>query len=299
MRILLTGKLGQLGSTLCGPLDSLGELTAIDRIDLDLGDSARLDELLDDTRPELIVNAAAYTDVDEAETDREAAFRLNEKAPEQLAKWARRRDASIIHYSTDYVFDSRGTKPRDENAECMPLSVYGESKLAGDMAVLESGAACLVARTSWLYSANGKNFVRTMLRLGADRDRLSVVDDQIGAPTSANVLADTTLQILAQSVGDISAMLREKGGLINVTASGETSWHGFAHEIFSLARRHGADLSVEVVDGIPSSDYPTPARRPLNSRLSLKRLRERFGITPPDWRTALGEVIDEIYSLRK
>lgn len=296
MRILLTGRLGQLGSTLYAPLGSLGELTGVDRDDLDLGDTARLSELLDDIQPELIVNAAAYTDVDGAETDRKNAFRLNEKTPGQLAEWACGHGASIIHYSTDYVFDGSGSEPRDETAYCAPLNVYGESKLAGDVAVLESGAACLVARTSWLYSAGGKNFVRTMLKLGAERDHLGVVDDQVGAPTSANVLAETTLQILAQSNGDLSAMLREKGGLLNVTASGETSWHGFAEEIFSLARRHGTDLSVRTVDGIPSSEYPVPARRPLNSRLSLKRLQSRFGITPPDWRVALAVVVDEIFS---
>jgi len=294
--VFLTGDGGQLGGALALGLTGMGPVVSTDRDRLDLTDLAALRDQLDRLRPKLIVNAAAYTDVEKAEDDRTAAWAINARVPAALAAWAASNDAALVHYSTDYVYDGSGSKPREEDARPSPLNAYGESKVAGDEAVLRSGAAALILRTSWLYADKGRNFLLTMLRLGNDRRTLQVVDDQIGAPTSAPLLAQITLGILAQSGGDPVALFRRYGGVVHAAASGETSWHGFAEAIFRGARVRGVDLAVEQVIPVPSGRYPTRATRPLNSRLSLERLRQRFGIVPSTWEDALADVLDMLVS---
>lgn len=294
MKILLTGRLGQVGSVLHPQLAEFGTLTALDRSEVDFTDVEALQRCLNSIAPDLIVNAAAYTDVDGAESHRDTTFAINAAAPATMARWAAGTGAALIHYSTDYVFDGSGSTPRTEIDKPAPLNVYGESKQAGDDAILDSGAAVLILRTSWVYAAKGRNFLRTMLRLGTDRESLSVVDDQIGAPTPASVLAKITIAILWQADGDPADLFRAKGGLINATTAGETSWHGFAEAIFEIARRQGWNLAIRDLQAIPSSGYPLPAARPLNSRLNLSRLKARFGIHPPHWRTALEAVMSDL-----
>ena len=294
MNILLCGKNGQLGYALAPRLTALGQVVAVDHEDFDIGNTDALCEALGEIAPDVIVNAAAYTDVDAAESDRATAFAVNSAAPGTMARWAADNGAAMIHYSTDYVFDGSGERPWREDDATNPINAYGESKLAGDEAVLASGAPCLIIRTSWLYAARGRNFLLTMLRLAAEREEIRVVDDQIGAPTAAGLIADVTRDVLVQAEGDVAAMLRERGGVVNAAAAGETSWHGFAKAIFGAARDRGQGLTVRQVEQIPSTAYPLPARRPLNSRLALAKLHDRFGITLPEWRLALEAVFDEL-----
>ncbi|MGE4220342.1 MAG: dTDP-4-dehydrorhamnose reductase [Alphaproteobacteria bacterium] len=292
MTILLTGCGGQLGSALAAGLARFGPLVTTDLDTLDLADAQSLRAALDRWRPTLIVNTAAYTDVEGAEDDKATARAVNATAPAALAAWAAANGAALLHYSTDYVYDGVGDTPRQEDAGLGPLNEYGRSKLDGDRAVRESGAAVLILRTSWLYAAAGRNFLFTMLRLGAERRALQVVDDQIGAPTSARLLAEITLAILAQSEGNPAALFRRVGGVVHAAASGETSWHGFATAIFEEARARGFPIAVERVDAIRSAGYRSRAARPLNSRLSLERLYQRFGIVPQGWREALAAEMD-------
>lgn len=298
MKILLFGRRGQVGRALEGRLSAIGMTTAIDRDDLDLVGEDDLGRVLNHVHPELIVNAAAYTDVDGAESDYEMAFQVNAKAPEYMAKWAARNDSAIVHFSTDYVFDGSGCRAWREVDRPNPLNVYGESKLAGDEAVLTSGAPCLVVRTSWIYSPHGKNFFNTMLRLGAERDTLRIVSDQVGAPTSAGFLATTTTQIVADLSRDLRDSLKARGGLVNITTDGETSWYGFAKSIFAVAEKRGFKLRIRSIEPMPTQAYPLPARRPLNSRLSLEALTDRFGIAAQCWRGALEEVFDQVPIVR-
>jgi dTDP-4-dehydrorhamnose reductase len=242
-----------------------------------------------EVRPTLIVIAAAYTAVDKAEQETDLALAVNGTAPGILAEEGKRLGAALIHYSTDYVFNGAGNRPWTEDHPTAPLNAYGRSKLAGEERIRASGIPHLIMRTSWLYGLYGPNFVKTMLRLGTTRAELKVVNDQIGAPTPVSLLADVTGQILAQARGNLVDWLDDRGGILNVCAAGETNWHAFAEEIFCLARMRGMALAVERVLSIPTSAYPTPTARPLNSRLDLSRLRQRFGLVPPDWRTALGE----------
>lgn len=294
MRIVLTGRTGQLGRALKAPLEKLGSLTSLDREGMDLANPEALRPRLSELKPNLIVNAAAYTNVDGAESDPETALAINGKAPDVLAGWAAENEASIVHFSTDYVYDGGGDQPRAESDPCNPANAYGQSKLVGDQAVLSSGAPHAVLRTSWLYSETGKNFFRTMLRLGAERQELRIVDDQIGAPTSTNLLAAIVNRILQQADGDISGFLRKNGGLYHAAAAGETSWYGFATEIFAMARRRNFKLAVQDVAPIPSTEYPLPATRPTNSRLALTKLENTFGISPPLWQTDLEGVFDRL-----
>lgn len=294
MKLLLFGAQGQIGRALRTRLPALGEVVALDRQEIDIGNPGQLRDTLDTVRPELIVNAAAYTDVDGAETNRETAFRINAAAPEGMAVWAAENGASMVHYSTDYVFDGTGERPWAESDTPNPVNAYGESKLTGDNAVLASGAPCLIMRTSWIYAPQGKNFLLTMLRLAGEREHLRVVSDQIGAPTSADVVADTTAQILTEQKDHLAEIFRKNGGILNVTASGATSWHGFTVAICEIARAKGLTLKVKDIEAIPSSEYPLPAPRPANSRLALGRLKEIFGITPVSWQLALQSSIDQL-----
>nr|WP_207958439.1 dTDP-4-dehydrorhamnose reductase [Caballeronia sp. SBC1] len=294
--ILLTGANGQVGFELARSLQGLGHLVALDRGGLDLSDSEQIRRIVRELSPALIVNAAAYTAVDAAENDVAAAMRLNAEAPDILAQEAKRLGALLVHYSTDYVFDGTKDDPYEEDDAANPLNVYGKSKLAGEQAIAASGCAHLILRTSWVYGARGKNFLRTMLQLGAQREELSVVADQIGAPTWSRTIATLTSNVLAQLlVQDRDEWLR-CSGIYHLTASGATSWCGFAQAIFdtsTLATKPVikaiptvAYSSLTTV-GLTTAGFPAAAVRPKNSRLSNQKLFATFGLTAPDWREAL------------
>ncbi|WP_374012114.1 dTDP-4-dehydrorhamnose reductase [Pseudoxanthomonas koreensis] len=304
MRLLLLGANGQLGRELQRSLGALGNVVAATRdgrlqddgapgqarpgtvIAADLADPDALAALVARQVPDAVVNAAAYTAVDQAEDDREAAFRINAEAPAALARACAAASIPLVHYSTDYVFDGRGSRPYREDDPTAPLGVYGASKLAGEDAVRAAGGRHLVLRTAWVYAAHGRNFLRTMLRLGAEREELGVVADQVGTPTPAALVADASARMLAQALGD--ATLR---GTWHVVADGQTSWHGFAEAIFAEAVAAGLLLRAPRVRPITTADYPTPARRPAYSHLDTARLRTDFGIDPPHWRAGLQQVV--------
>ncbi|SAK71716.1 dTDP-4-dehydrorhamnose reductase [Caballeronia fortuita] len=281
--VLLTGVNGQVGFELARSLQGLGKVIALDRGKLDLDNPDAIRRIVREMKPSLIVNPAAYTAVDKAESDIDAAMRANGEAPGVLAEEAKRLGAALVHYSTDYVFDGTKDGAYVEDDAVNPQNVYGKSKLAGEQAIAASGCDHLIFRTSWVYGARGKNFLLTMLRLGAERDELSVVADQIGAPTWANTIAALTAHVLAQGVRADRDWWEQKSGIYHLSASGSTSWHGFAEAIFaksSLAKK-------PAVKPIPASAYPTPASRPANSRMSQRKLFDAFGIEPPDWADAL------------
>ncbi|MDH4133953.1 MAG: dTDP-4-dehydrorhamnose reductase [Gammaproteobacteria bacterium] len=280
--ILLFGASGQLGTKLKTLLTSRGVVRPLDQKDIDLRDHARLRALIHETRPALIVNAAAYTAVDAAENDAETARLVNAGAPQVMAECARELGALLVHYSTDYVFDGTAQAPYTEGAPTRPLGVYGHTKLAGETAIAESGADFLTLRTAWLYSNRGKNFLNTMLKLAAERSELRVVNDQVGCPTYADHLAETTLQMLEGLYTD-GVLRKERCGLYHVTCGGSTSWWGFAQRIVELA---GYGERVRVLP-IPTSEYPTPAKRPGYSVLSNAKLEATFGIHMPDWEAGL------------
>lgn len=289
MNILLTGRNGQLGWELARALLPLGRIHAFDHAALDLADAAALRRRLDEVRPEAIVNAAAYTAVDRAEGEPQRAEAVNAAAPAVLAQWAAAHGALLVHYSTDYVFDGLKTAPYVESDPPNPLGAYGRSKLAGEQAIRAAGCDHLVFRTSWVYAARGNNFLRTILRLAAEREELRVVDDQIGAPTWARLVAEASAHALRQALQE-----RRRGtfasGLFHLSAGGETSWCGFARAI--VAGRSG--LRVRTVTPIATAEYPTPARRPANSRLDTGAFRARFGLELPDWREGLRLCLEEL-----
>lgn len=292
MKILLLGKNGQVGWELQRALAPLGEVIALDRHNG--GDLSNSDALLAAVRqhaPQVIVNAAAYTAVDKAESERDLALQINATAPGLLAQEAKSLGALLVHYSTDYVFDGSGDQPRDEAAETAPLSVYGATKLAGEQAIAASGCAHLVLRTSWVYAARGGNFAKTMLRLAAEREQLKVIADQIGAPTGADLLADLSAHLI------VATRARpELGGVYHAVASGETSWHAYAQHVIEFARAQGKPIKVapDQVLAIPTRDYPTPAQRPLNSRLNNSQLQTSFGLTLPHWQSGVDRMLQEI-----
>jgi len=286
--ILLFGANGQLGSKLKGLLASRGTVRAIGHAELDLRDLPRLRAFILETKPALIVNAAAYTAVDAAESDVENAQLVNAEAPRVMAEAAREHNALFVHYSTDYVFDGAARAPYTEESPVSPLGVYGVSKLAGEQAVAASGAAHLILRTAWLYSNRGKNFLNTMLRLAAERDELRVVNDQTGCPTYADLVADASAQMLDGMFA--SGVVRpERCGLYHLTCQGETTWWGFARRIFELA---GFGERVRVLP-ITTADYPTPAKRPAYSVLSNAKLERVFGIRLPRWEEGLKRCLAE------
>ena len=284
-RILVTGIGGQVGFELARSLQGLGNVVTVDRATLDLADPDRIRAVVRDVRPALIVNPAAYTAVDQAESDEDMATRINATAPGVLAEEAKALGAALIHYSTDYVFDGTKASPYVETDTPAPQNVYGRSKLEGERAIAAVGGAAIVFRTSWVYGTRGRNFLLTMLRLAAERRELKIVADQIGAPTWANTIATMTAHVAAQAFAahDAAAWWAARSGVYHLTSGGETSWHGFASAIIeraSLATRPS-------VLPIPSSDYPTPAKRPANSCLSNDKLARTFGLAAPDWRDAL------------
>lgn len=296
MRILLTGVNGQVGGALREPLRAFGTVLAADRGVLDLGRPEAIPATLDALSPDLIVNPAAYTAVDQAEDDATLAFAVNAEAPRALGRWAAPRGIPIIHFSTDYVFDGGGERAWREDDATGPLSVYGASKLAGETALREAGGPHLIMRTSWVFAARGKNFLTTMARLAGERTELRVVADQIGAPTSAHALASTVAAILASAGGSdpaaIGSAFAAAGGLVHASCGGETSWHGFATEIVAGLRLRGRDLAVSEIVAIGTGEFPAKAPRPRNSRLDRTRLAEAFGVVLPDWRAALSRELD-------
>ena len=296
MRVLVTGARGQVGADVADLLGGRAEVIACDRAALDLADPAAIAERVRAARPALIVNAGAYTAVDRAESEVDLARAVNARAPEVLAAEAKRAGALLVHYSTDYVFDGAKDGPYVETDPTAPLGVYGATKLEGERAVAASGCAHLILRTSWVYAPRGRNFMLTMLRLGAERDELRVVDDQRGAPTASRELARATLALVASGTAPLTAeglaQAAAKSGLYHATAAGDTTWCGFARAIFAAwSKRAGAAFRVPRVVPIATREYPTPARRPANSVLSNARLHDAFGVRLADWPTGLAEAI--------
>lgn len=291
MNILLLGKDGQVGRELQRTLLPLGRLTALGRKGADLGDLARLENMLQTRHPGIIVNAAAYTAVDQAETDADTAYRINAEAVQMLADYAWRSGALLVHYSTDYVFDGLKAVPYLETDEARPQNVYGRSKLAGEAAILESRCAALVLRTSWVFSAQGNNFIKTVLRLARERDGLSIVDDQTGAPTSAELIADVSALAIAAWRREIIA-----GGLYHLTAAGSTSWYGLARHVLQRALDNGARLRTGPggLRPISTAEYPLPAPRPKNSCLDTGKLSTALGLELPDWTAHADRAVDQL-----
>jgi dTDP-4-dehydrorhamnose reductase len=280
--ILVTGKSGQVGWELQTTLAPLGTVIAVDLDEMDLADPDSIRRVVREFKPGIIVNAAAYTAVDKAEAETELAMRVNGVAPGILAEEAKRLGAVLVHYSTDYVFDGTKDGAYAETETPNPLSAYGRSKLAGDQAIQATGVPHYIFRTSWVYAARGQNFVRTMLRLGRERNELRIVDDQIGAPTWARFIAEATAQALRHGHNAI----RDRAGIYNVTATGAVSWCGFASAIFAEAKARLGMTPPKLIP-ITTAEYPLPALRPANSRLDTSKLTRIFGVTPPDWKTML------------
>lgn len=293
MPILILGATGQVGFELQRSLAPFGTVLAPTRHELDLTDPAAVADYLRVSDAMLIVNAAAYTAVDKAESEPELAQRLSAELPEQLARYCAQHAVPLVHYSSDYVYPGEGDTPWLETSATRPLSVYGQTKLAGDTAIAQSGAYHLIFRTSWVYSASarGNNFMKTMLRLGRERDSLSVVSDQIGAPTPARLIAEITALAVARL-----AHRPLEAGVYHLAPHGETSWHGFAQAIFQQAAARGEPLAIQAdnVSAIPTAEYPTPAQRPLNSRLDVSRLEGALHIQMPDWQSQLALTLDEL-----
>ena len=296
MKILLFGKGGQVGWELQRSLSPLGDLTALDfdssDFHADFSRPAALADTVRALRPDVIVNAAAHTAVDKAESEPAFAATLNAEAPRLLAAEAAALGAWLVHYSTDYVFDGSGDEPRDESAATGPLSVYGRTKLDGENHIRASGCKHLILRTSWVYAARGGNFARTMLKLAAERDALAVIDDQFGAPTGADLLADITAHALRAAQRE-----PQLGGTYHAVAAGETHWHGYARFVIEWARAQGLPVKVaaDAIKPVLTSAYPTAARRPLNSRLATDKLRRSFNLTLPPWQAGVERMLTEAY----
>jgi len=294
-KILLLGATGQVGWELARSLQPLGALRCSTRNEANFSAPADLEAHITQASPDVIVNAAAYTAVDQAEKEPTLAHCVNGEAPGALARAARRSGALLIHYSTDYVFAGTGERAWRSTDSVDPQNVYGHSKLAGERAIADAGGDWLTFRTSWVYAARGRNFVRTMLKLGAERDTLRVVADQIGAPTSARLIADATAQALA-----IALLERREGQFLSaihhLCAAGHTSWHGFAQTLFERWKMIAPDqpVALRTLSAIPSTEYPTPARRPLNSRLDCSDFEVRFRLTLPPWQQGLDLVLAEL-----
>ena len=294
MRILLLGGNGQVGRELRRSLASLGELVVATRDGVDADAAANFDDpialaaMVRESGADVVVNAAAYTAVDKAETDADAAFRINSEAPAAIAAACAETHALLIHYSTDYVFAGSAPRPYREDDATAPLGVYGASKLAGEQAIRASGARHAILRTAWVYASHGRNFLLTMLRLAGERDELRVVADQLGTPTPAAWIADATAELLRHGVTE--------AGTWHLVASGQTTWHGFARAIMEDAHAMGMLARMPTVTPIATADFPTPAMRPANSVLDTTRLRSDFGIIPPDWREGLRATLRDIAS---
>ena len=295
MKVLLFGAGGQVGWELQRSLAPLGELIALDRHSAslcgDLGDLQGLMATVQKVRPDVIVNAAAHTAVDKAESEAALAHTLNALAPGVLAQEAARVGALLVHYSTDYVFDGSGTRPWREDDATGPLSVYGQTKLDGERLIQAACPNHLIFRTSWVYAARGGNFAKTMLRLGQERERLSVIDDQFGAPTGADLLADVTAHAIRQVLHR-----PQDAGLYHLVAGGETTWNGYAKYVLRQAKQASPAINIKAVEvaAVATSAFPTPARRPHNSRLDTSRLQATFGLSLPDWQLGVARMLTEI-----
>jgi dTDP-4-dehydrorhamnose reductase len=295
MKILLFGKGGQVGWELQRSLSPLGEVVALGTDSQHLcGDFTDLDGIVKTVRavaPDVIVNAAAYTAVDKAESEPDLSRTVNALAPGLLAQEAQRSGAWLIHYSTDYVFDGSGDKPWQETDPVAPLSVYGKTKLEGEQAIRDTDCRHLIFRTSWVYAARGGNFAKTMLRLAAERDRLSVINDQIGAPTGADLLADITAHAIRAALQH-----PEVSGVYHLAANGQTSWHDYARYVIEFARQAGIKIKVapEAIQPVPTSAFPLPAPRPKNSRLDTGKLQNTFGLNLPHWQSGITRMLTEI-----
>lgn len=300
-KVLVIGCYGQVGSSFRSLFRKTGQVfyadmvaKAPDVLTCDLTSDQSIKETINKVKPTVIINCAAYTAVDLAEKEEALATIINGHAVGVIAKEAQALGAVLIHYSTDYVFDGTGEAHWSEDSKTSPVNAYGRSKLAGELTATKNCSKAYVFRTQWVYDNDGKNFLNTMLRLGADRDELSVVGDQIGAPTSSDVITRYTLKALAKITAG-----KMPPGIYNLVCRGEVSWHGFAEKIFQLGREFGHDLKVKSVKKITSADYPTPAKRPLNSRLSLKKLEEALGEPLPAWDLELARIIDARVSREK
>ena len=296
MRILIAGAQGQVARALLERAQGRSgfDVVALGRPQLDLLDKASIARAIDAVRPDLVVNAAAYTAVDKAEEEIELAMMVNARAPGALADAARRHNALLVHYSTDYVFDGTKSGTYSETDAPNPASAYGRSKLAGEEAIRAAGADHLIFRTSWVFAARGKNFLRTILRLAGEREELRIVADQSGAPTWARLIAEVTALALGQELAR-----RKNGGFesgtFNLTAAGETSWHGFASAIIAAARARGAKLTCRTVVPITTTEYPLPAARPANSRLAGDKLAEHYGLALPEWEDCMQLCLAELF----
>jgi dTDP-4-dehydrorhamnose reductase len=292
--ILVLGANGQVGRELPRALAALGPVVALDRKGADLAHPERLREVIDAHRPSAIVNAAAYTAVDRAESEAAAAMTVNGVAPGVLARAAAERGIPVVHYSTDYVFDGTKAGWYVETDPTAPVSSYGRSKLEGEREIVAAGGRHLILRTCWVFAAEGTNFLRTMLRVAREREVLRVVSDQFGAPTSAALIAAVTARLLGAMRG--APATDQRWGVYHLAAAGETSWHGYARYLIGKAQAAGAALKVtpEQVEGITTAEYPTPARRPANSRLDTTKLRSTFGVSLPDWRVGVDAVLQEL-----
>ncbi|WP_411726511.1 dTDP-4-dehydrorhamnose reductase [Methyloglobulus sp.] len=294
MKILLSGATGQVGWELARTLLPIGEVVEVNRTQADLADLKALRGIIQQYKPNVIINPAAYTAVDKAETEQEQAFLINAEAPGVLAEEAKKIGALLVQYSTDYVFDGTKSTPYTEDDATNPVNVYGQSKLAGEQAIQSVACDYLILRTSWVYAGRGNNFLKTILRLAAEREELKIVADQIGAPTWARLIAETTAHIVRQ------AMLERQvnnfnSSVYHLTSSGDTSWHGFAEKIVKIVREQGKlALKNRTIHPIPTTGYPLPAKRPANSRLSTSRLEQQFGLTLPSWDNALRLCMQEL-----
>lgn len=294
MKLLLLGKGGQVGWELQRSLAPLGELVALDFDSTDFNaDFSRPEQLAETVlkvRPDVIVNAAAHTAVDKAESEPDFARKLNATSPGVVAQAAQQIGALMVHYSTDYVFDGSGSKPWKEDDATGPLSVYGQTKLEGEQLVVAHCAKHLIFRTSWVYAARGGNFAKTMLRLAKERDKLTVIDDQFGAPTGAELLADITAHAIRATLQDSA-----KAGLYHAIAGGETSWYGYARFVLEMAQQAGVELKAgpDAVEAVPTSAFPTPAKRPHNSRLDTSKLQATFGLRLPPWQDGVARMLRE------
>jgi dTDP-4-dehydrorhamnose reductase len=302
VRILLTGASGQIGGALRAPLATLGTVIAADRTLIDLSRPGEVTAALNKAAPDLIINPAAFTAVDQAELEPELAYRVNAEAPREMARWAAGHRIPIVHFSTDCVFDGSGDRPWREDDATGPLSVYGASKLAGEIAVREAGGSHLVIRTSWVFASKGRNFLNTIVRSAREQNQLRIVSDQVGAPTSARLIAEALTSMLhccrLGAQGDLQRKFRQAEGLVHLTASGETSRHGFACAIVDGLRKRGDQLAVADIAAIKTCEYPATAVRPHNSRLSMARLETVFELRTPDWREALDRELDDLALVR-
>ncbi|HGA2317534.1 TPA: dTDP-4-dehydrorhamnose reductase [Pseudomonas putida] len=298
MKILLLGSEGQVGWELQRALVVVGEVIALSRLPVktpygtlrgDLSDLVELRETIRAIAPDVIVNAAAYTAVDKAETERELAVTVNALACQVMAEEAKRLDALLVHYSTDYVFDGTGTRAWTEGDSVSPVNHYGTTKLEGEQRIVASGCRHLIFRTSWVYAARGNNFAKTMLRLAKERQVLNVISDQVGAPTSAELLADVAVNALQKALVNPGLC-----GIYHLAPAGETSWYQYAIYVIEFARLNGENLSVKAINPITTTEFPTPASRPLNSRLDTKKLRDTFSLHLPEWKDGVTRMLMEI-----